>query len=87
MTSNSRVKTSAALNVLDRLRHQVRERRQARVAYDALQRELAAHRTPSEIADLMAAVNRHPDAPQAEQIRHILERNLSDYRRNQRLAG
>lgn len=84
--NSSAMAKSVVLNGLGELRDQVRERRQARVAYDELQRELAAYRTPSEIGDLLAAVDRHSDAPHVEQVRQILGRNLADYRRRQRIA-
>ena len=79
--------TTVVLNLLGGLRDELRERRQARVAYHDLKRELAVYRTPSAVDDLLAAVDRQPDAPQAELIRTILEHNLSDYRRMQRHAS
>ena len=75
---------SATLSVLGGIRDQLRDRRQARISYYALQRELAAYRTPNEIADLLAAVDRQVDAPEAERVRTILEDNLSAYRRRAR---
>ena len=88
MTTDSHISTKAApLTLLCGLRDEQRKRRQARVAYQDLERELAPYRAPSEIADLLAAVDQHGDSLQAEQIRGILSRNLTDYRRRQRLAS
>ena len=74
-------------NLFGGLRDELRERRQARAAFHDLKRDLAAYRTPSAVNDLLAAVDRQGDAPQAEQMRAILEHNLSDFRRRQRLAS
>ena len=87
MNPNSSPTTTVVRNLFGGLRDELRERRQARVAYHDLKRDLAAYRTPSAVDDLLAAVDRQPDAPQAEQMRTILEHNLSDYRRIQRLAS
>ena len=60
------------------LREELRARRQAGVDYRNLERALASYRTPSEINDLLAAVDRRgDDSPQAEQIRGILATNLA----------
>ena len=79
--------TTVVRHLLGGLRDDLRERRQARAAYHDLKRDLAVYRTPSAVNDLLAAVDRQSDAPEAEHMRGILEHNLSDYRRRQRLAS
>jgi hypothetical protein len=87
MTTKSHTSTRPATHSrLAGLRDQLRERRQARLSYRTLERELAAYRTPSEINDLLAAVDRH-DSADAEDIRGILTRNMADFRRSQRFAS
>ena len=76
--------TSAARSLFAGLREELRARRQASVAHRDLQRELAAYRTPSEILDLLTAVDRQ-DGDGSEQVRTILSDNLSGHRRGQRL--
>ena len=87
MKPNSLRSTTHALNLVDGLRDELRERRQARVTYHELKRELAAYRTLSDVGDLLAAVDRQRDVPQGDQIRTILKHNLSDYDRRQRLTS
>ena len=78
---------SSTRRVFDRLRDELRDRRQAGASYRHLQRELSHYRRPSEIGDLLAAVDRQDDSPQAAEIRGILAQNLADYRRSQRFAS
>lgn len=73
--------------VLDAVRDDLRERRDARASYRHLKRELASYRTPSDIEDVLAAMDRQDDTPDAELIRGILTGNLSAYRRRQRIAS
>ena len=88
MRTNSTSDTKpAALTLLGGLGDKLHERRQARAAYGHLKRELACYRTPSEISDLLTAVDSHGDDPRVEQVRRILEQNLWDYRRRQGLAS
>ena len=69
------------------LRARLQERREAHRAYRNLKRELATYRTPSDIEDLLSAVDRQEESPQVRQMRAILTSNLEDYRRRQRLAA
>lgn len=77
--------TSAARSLIAGVREELRARRQASVAHRNLRRELAAYRTPSEILDLLTAVDRQ-DGDGSEQVRTILSDNLSGHRRGRRLT-
>jgi hypothetical protein len=63
------------LRILTDVRDELRERRQARAAYRALERDLASYSSPSEVDDLLAAVSGQDDA-EAQAIRDILMSNL-----------
>lgn len=64
------------------LRDELRERREARAEYLALQRELASFQTSREIDDLLGVIA-NQDGPEAQQIRDI----LTDNRRSTGLSG
>ena len=65
---------------LGEVRSSLSERRQARAARRTLEAELASYRTPAEVEDLFAALERTPDDdPTAEQIRTILVSNLAGH--------
>ena len=88
MTTKSTTSVRSAHALWAGLRDELRARQQARAAYRNLERDLASYRTPSEVNDLLAAIDRQgDDSPQAEQVRAILARNLTDYRRGQRIAS
>ncbi len=57
------------------VRDELRERRQQRAEYRALERDLASYNTPAEVDDLLGAI-RNEEGPDAERIRRILARNL-----------
>ena len=61
-------------NLVSSVQDELRERREVRVAYRALERELASYRTPHEIADLLGTIS-DQESPEAEQIRDILLNN------------
>lgn len=63
------------LRILTDVRDELRERRQARAAYRALERDLASYSSPAEVDDLLAAVSGQDDA-EAQAIRDILMSNL-----------
>ena len=50
-----------------------------RAARRALWADLASYRTPAEIDDLLATLDRAEDGPATEQIRMILHSNLRTY--------
>jgi len=56
------------------------QQRAAQAARRDLRRELAAYRTPSDIADLMAMVE-DQDTPEAAEVRQILAENLQSFHR------
>ena len=56
-------------------RENVRIDREARAAYQSLQRELASFRSPHEIDDLLGSI-RDEEGPEAQQVRDILLNNL-----------
>ena len=60
------------------VKDELRERREARAARQALEADLAAYRTPADIEDLLASVDRE-DSPEADVIRGILTDNLRQY--------
>jgi hypothetical protein len=64
-----------ALRALSSVRDDLRERRQARAEYRALERDLASYTTHAQVDDLLAAI-RDEDSLEAETIRAILGRNL-----------
>ena len=64
-----------ALRALTSVRDDLRERRQARAEYRALERDLASYTTHAQVDDLLAAI-RDEDSLEAETIRAILGRNL-----------
>jgi hypothetical protein len=72
------------LRILAGVRDELRERREARDAYRALERDLAGYNTPAEVDDLLAAL-RWQDDPESQVIRDILLGNLN--RRSSRLAS
>lgn len=61
------------------VRDELRERRQARAAHRALERELATYTTPAEVDDLLGAL-RGQDGAGPDEIRGILARNLQQHR-------
>ena len=71
--------TRTPSQVLSGLRDELRERRQARADYRALERELAHYTTPNDVDDLLASI-RHEDSEEAEQIRGIVARNVRQRR-------
>ena len=60
------------------VKDELRERREARAAHNALRADLAHYRTPSDIEDLLATVDTQ-DTPEAELIRDVLMDNLRVY--------
>ena len=72
------------VRILTGVRDELRERRQARAAYRALERDLASYTTPAEVDDLLAALSGQDD-PEAQAIRDILIGNL--HRRRAALAS
>lgn len=56
----------------------VREHRADRTEHRRLRRELSSYSTPSQIDDLLAAVDRDDDGT-ASEVREILELNLREY--------
>ncbi len=73
--------TTPDLGWMDSLRRRRAERR----AHRALERELSAYTTRSEIQDLLIALDRH-DAAERDEVRDILLRNLQRAR-STRLAS
>jgi hypothetical protein len=63
------------LRILTGVRDELRDRRQARAAYRALERDLASYSSPAEVDDLLAAVSGQDDE-EAQAIRDILMSNL-----------
>jgi hypothetical protein len=68
------------------VRDDLRERRDARAAHRALQRELATYTTPAEVDDLLSALRRE-DSAANDEIRGILDRNLQQRHRTSQLAS
>lgn len=56
------------------IRDELRERRAARAAHEALKRGLASYQTAREVDDLLAVIA-DQEGPEAQQIRDILLRN------------
>ena len=68
------------------VKDELRERREARAAYNALRADLAHYRTPSDIEDLLATVDSQ-DTPEAELIRDVLMDNLRSYHQRRSLTA
>jgi hypothetical protein len=65
---------SNSISIRDRIsaiRDELRERREARAAYDALKRELASYQTPREVDDLLGVIA-NQEGPEAQQLRDML---------------
>jgi hypothetical protein len=78
------ITTRTPHRILSGVRDELRERREARAAYRALERDLASYSTPAEVDDLLAALRWQDDA-EAQVIRDILIGNLN--RRRSSLAS
>jgi hypothetical protein len=61
--------------LLATVRDELRERRQARAEERALERDLAAYSTPSEVDELLTIMG-DAEGPDADRVRTILARNL-----------
>lgn len=73
---NTNITTTApARRLLAGLRDELRERRESRAAYRALEADLSTYTTPAEVDDLLAALSGEDD-PEAQVIRDILIGNL-----------
>jgi hypothetical protein len=81
-TSPSDTSTRRPLRAFAAVRDELRELREARRQYRALERELATYTTRSDVDDLMAALDRE-GGPEADQIREILNRNVTPRRTHQ----
>lgn len=57
------------------VRDELRERRQARAEYRALERDLESYNTRAQVDDLLASIS-NAEGPGAEHVRQILARNL-----------
>ncbi len=68
------------------VKDELRERREARAAHNALRADLAHYRTPSDIEDLLATVDTQ-DTPEAEVIRDVLMDNLRSYHQRRSLTA
>lgn len=64
------------MTIISTVLDELRTRRAAKAEHKRLLEELSSYRRPSEIDDLMAAVNRY-DERETAQVRAILERNLA----------
>lgn len=72
MNTNTMIRPSVRL--VASVRDELRERRQARAARRALERELASYNTPSEVNDLLGMLAGQDD-PASQEIRDIVLRN------------
>ena len=68
------------------VKDELRERRENRAALTRLRADLQHYRTPAEIDDLLAAVERQ-DTIEAEMIRGILSENLRGYHSRQAVSA
>ena len=66
---------SRATNLWATVRDELRERRQDRAEYRALERDLASYNTRAEVDDLLGSI-RTAEGPDAERMRLILARSL-----------
>jgi hypothetical protein len=60
--------------LVNTIRDELSERREARARYNAMRRELANYRTPREVNDLLGVIE-HQEGPEVQQIRDILFEN------------
>lgn len=66
---------SSVRELIHSLREELRERREARTTYLALQRELGSFRSAREVDDLLGTIQ-NEDSPEAQQVRDLLLDNL-----------
>jgi len=74
-TTTHRTQTASPTKIWATVRDELRERRQDRAEYRALERDLATYSTSAEINDLLGSVS-STEGPDAERVRLILARNL-----------
>jgi hypothetical protein len=84
--SNSQTGCMNTSTLWTTVKDELRERREARAAVAALRADLAHYRTPSDIDDLLAAVDAQ-ETPEAELIRGILMDNLRSYHQRRALSA
>ncbi len=75
-TNTNTTTTTRRFPALSAVRDELRQRRQARADYRALERDLASYTQRAEVDDLLAALDNDPSAD-AEMIRAILGRNVA----------
>ena len=79
---NTTTDTTAArtrpMQILGTVRDELRERRQLRAEYRALERSLASYNTRTEVDDLLGSI-RGAEGSDAERVRTILTRNLEHH--------
>jgi hypothetical protein len=66
---------SSVQQLVSTIRENRRLDREARAAYQSLQRELATFRSPHEVDDLLGSI-RNEEGPEAQQVRDILLANI-----------
>ena len=74
-THSTETARSRSQKLWSTVRDELRERRQNRAEYRALERDLASYNTRADVDDLLGSI-RSAEGPDAERIRLILARNL-----------
>ena len=81
MNNNTPTARARSLQLWGNVRDELRERRQARAEYRALERSLASYNTRTQVDDLLGSM-RGAEGAEAERVRTILTRNLQYPHRN-----
>lgn len=71
------VMTTRPTTLIQSMRDELRDRRQARIEYQALKNALASYNSPAEIDDLLLVAEN--EGPDAAAMRDILSANMSRY--------
>ena len=79
-TTHTTTARTRPMQILETFRDELRERRQARAEYRALERSLATYNTRGQVDDLLGSI-RGAEGADAERVRAILTRNLQHHQR------
>ncbi len=85
-TTDSTSARTRPMQLLGNVRDELRERRQARAEYRALERSLATYNTRTQVDDLLGTI-RGVEGADAERVRTILSRNLTHSHQRHMIAS
>ena len=85
-TTHTTTARNRPMQILGTVRDELRERRQARAEYRALERSLATYNTRTQVDDLLGSI-RGVEGADAERVRTILTRNLQHPQQRNMIAS